>query len=124
MTLFSLKHKTILIMLFLLTFVSQAMASSIMSYEMTAMQWQDSQSMTQMSSMPNMMHDMSNDETSSDDCCSQSCDCLISGCSTVALVNDIFPQQQVSRVITDFDLLALFIYNQFPKSLYRPPISA
>jgi len=124
MTLFSLKHKTILIMLFLLTFVSQTMASSIMSYEMAAMQWQDPQLITQMSSMPNMVHEMSNEETSSDDCCNQGCDCLISACSTAALVSDIFPQQQVSSVITDFNFLALFIYNQFPKSLYRPPITA
>ena len=126
MAFYQLKHKTLLIMLFLLTFVGQSMASSVMSYEMTAMKLENTQ---QSSMMSHSMHDM--DEISdldysamSDDCCSQSCDCFVSGCATVALVSDILDQHAAINAATQFYLPSVFIYNQFPKSLYRPPITA
>lgn len=125
MAFYQLKNKTLLIMLFLLTFVGQSMASSIMSYEMTAMKLENAQIMAMMS---HDMHEMDNGSdvsySSSDDCCSQSCDCFVSGCATVALVSDLLDSQAAIDTTTQFYLSSTFILNQFPKSLYRPPITA
>ncbi len=113
-------------MLFLLTFVGQSMASSVMSYEMTAMKLENTQLLSMMSHSMHDMGEISDLDYSStgDDCCSQSCDCFVSGCATVALVSDILGQQAAINAATQFYLPSVFIYNQFPKSLYRPPITA
>ncbi len=123
--------KTLLLLLLCLTFIGQALSATVMSYHMISM----GNSMTQSSVEPSSHsssqtltngdhsgHHMMNDANSNPDCCDKSCDCLTSGCASVAvlikhLANE--PVMDFSAKISSFSSLAA---SQRLTSLYRPPI--
>jgi len=119
--------KTLLILLICLTFVGQAMASTLMSYQMMNMNGMKGQT-HDMSQMDHSVHKMFDDSSLNesaelnDDCCAQECNCSISGCfSIIALpktVNHDPVLNTTSKIITAFDLTKSLQL----KSLYRPPI--
>lgn len=120
--------KTLMVLLVCLTFVGQAMASTIMSYHMISMTGMKGQEQSQdMSMMDHSSHKMANDsssdsETSEDDCCVQTCSCFTGGCSSLAtLMKDSgnSPIIDLSSKIPSYLSLA---QSQQPTSLYRPPI--
>ncbi|MCI2283712.1 CopL family metal-binding regulatory protein [Colwellia sp. MSW7] len=120
--------KTLMVLLVCLTFVGQAMASTIMSYHMISMTGMKGQEQSQdMSMMDHSSHKMANDsssdsETSEDDCCVQTCSCFTGGCSSLAtLMKDSSnsPIVDLSSKIPSYLSLA---QSQQPTSLYRPPI--
>lgn len=122
-------HKTVLVLLVCLTFVGQAMASTIMSYHMMSMEImsnnEGSHNMMPMMdhSNHNMMNESSDSDTScSEECCGKTCSCFSSGCSNLATLM----KYSVNNPIIDSSLkipsyLALAVSQQ-PTSLYRPPI--
>jgi len=127
-----------MVLLLCLIFIGQSMASMTMFYGMTAMQ-SGAQSMANMTSMQSAHHNMSDmtdcDEkmmtssapmtcstTSTEDCCTQECDCLTSGCSTApafAGVIHYMPEVAISHKII---FATRLVESQIPTSLYRPPI--
>jgi len=121
--------KTLMVLLICLTFVGQAVASTIMSYHMMSMTGMSAQEQSQdMSQMKHSGHHMTNDSTSdeskdsTEDCCVKTCSCFTGGCSSVAvLVKDIN-----NDVIVDFsskiNSIASLAQSQPLAFLYRPPI--
>ncbi len=120
--------KTLMVLLVCLTFVGQAMASTIMSYHMMSMEVMSTQDKSQnMSMMDHSNHKMMSessdgDDSSSEDCCVQTCSCFTGGCSSLAtLMKDSgnSPIIDLSSKIPSYLSLA---QSQQPTSLYRPPI--
>jgi hypothetical protein len=120
--------KTLMVLLLCLTFIGQAMASTIMSYQMMSMTGMHGQAQSQdMPMMSKTKHNMVSDPadnvaTSTEDCCVKACDCFTGGCANLAtLMQDV--SNGLSLVlpskILSFSHLAL---SQLAKSLYRPPI--
>ena len=130
--------KTLLVLLLCLTFIGQALSATVMSYHMISMGSSLGNSMTQSSVEPSSHsshsssqtltngdhsgHHMMNDANSNPDCCDKNCDCLTSGCASVAvlikhLANE--PVMDFSAKISSFSSLAA---SQRLTSLYRPPI--
>ena len=122
-----------MVLLVCLTFVGQAMASTIMPYQMMAMAGMSEQVnvAAQSQTMPitvHSNHNMSSDAAdnataSTEDCCTQVCNCFIGGCSSVAAlmkgVSGNTPIADVASKILSYSTLAL---SQPARSLYRPPI--
>ncbi len=126
-----------MVLLICLTFVGQAMASTVVSYHMMNMQTVSSQGMSH--NMADMEHCADNDNkvkssnkaqsaalddtaTSTDDCCAKTCNCFTGSCSTVAaLIKDIntAANDDFSAKILSTSSLAK---SQQLTSLYRPPI--
>lgn len=123
--------KTLMVLLVCLTFVGQAMASTVMSYHMMSMKVMNGQEKNQSMSMMDhsdhtMMNHASDDSDDSDesteDCCVKTCSCFTGGCSSIATLmkdinNNLFID--LSSKISSYSHLAL---SQQPTSLYRPPI--
>jgi hypothetical protein len=120
--------KTLMVLLICLTFVGQAVASTVMSYHMISMKVMSDQEQTQSVSMMDhsdhtMMNHASDDsDESTEDCCVKSCSCFTGGCSSIATLmkdtnNNLFID--LSTKIFSYSHLAL---SQQPTSLYRPPI--
>lgn len=131
--------KTLMVLLLCLTFVGQAMASTVMSYHMMSMGNMNGQAQSQQSSnMDHSGHHMMNVSTaatsgsnssgidssanSSKDCCEKNCNCFTGGCASIAVLsknmaND--PVMDFSAKITSVSSLA---QSQRLSSLYRPPI--
>jgi len=122
--------KKAMLMLFLLTFIGQATASSLMAYKMMTMS--SSYSMSTMDhhkmnvDMNHAMNQMNDDGVSSNmshnDCCQTKCNCLDNGCAFTALTTDFYFQQPLVASTTKFYSPSLVHYNQQSNSLYRPPI--
>ena len=124
--------KTLIVLLACMTFVGQAMASTIMSYHMMSMKVMNEQSQY-MSMMDHSDHNMvatsdsfeesETTDKSMKDCCDGTCNCFTGGCSMIiALMIDVTdngPIVNFSFKILSFSHLAL---SQQPSSLYRPPI--
>ena len=115
-----------MVLLLCLTFVGQAMASTVMSYHMMSMKGMSTQEQSHdMSKMDHSSHSMTSDSTSeksTDDCCEKTCSCFTGGCSSVAvLIKDIanYSISDLSPKVTSVSRLAL---SQQLTSLYRPPI--
>lgn len=122
-----------MVLLVCLTFVGQAMASTIMPYQMMAMAGMSEQVKVaaQSHNMPmtaHSNHNMSGDAVdntteSTEDCCAQVCNCYMGGCSSVAAlmkgVSGNTPIADVPAKILSYSTLAL---SQPARSLYRPPI--
>ena len=114
-----------MVLLICLTFVGQAVASTVMSYHMMSMKVMSGQEKTQSMSMMDhsMMNHASDDsEESTEDCCVKTCSCFTGGCSSIATLmkdinNNLFID--LSSKISSYSHLAL---SQQPTSLYRPPI--
>ncbi|MFT6690214.1 MAG: hypothetical protein ACJAXH_000725 [Colwellia sp.] len=123
--------KTLMVLLVCLTFVGQAMASTIMPYQMMAMAGMSGQVAAQSEAMPmtnHSNHNMSSDAVdnatvSTEDCCTQVCNCFMGGCSSVAAlmkgVSGNTPIADLASKILSYSTLAL---SQPARSLYRPPI--
>ena len=124
-----------MVLLICLSFVGQAMASTIMSYHMmgmagmSGMKSMNSQAEVLPQNMPMMdhsNHNMAGDAATSTEsteyCCNTICNCFTGGCSTIAaLIKHVSnsPIVDSSPKILSFSRLAL---SQQPRSLYRPPI--
>tara|TARA_R110002050_G_scaffold80451_1_gene172058 strand:- start:1921 stop:2337 length:417 start_codon:yes stop_codon:yes gene_type:complete len=120
--------KTLMVLLVCLTFIGQAMASTIMSYHMMSMgikvDQEQSHNMPMMDhSNHNMISDSSEgDDSSSEDCCVKTCSCFTGGCSSLATLmkdSDSNPIIDLSSKIPSYLPL---VQSQQPTSLYRPPI--
>lgn len=121
--------KTLMVLLLCLTFVGQALASTVMSYHMMSMKGMSTQEQSHdMSKMDHSGHHMTSDSTSNtseestDDCCVQTCSCFTGGCSSIATLvkdSDSNPIIDLSSKIPSYLSLA---QSQQPTSLYRPPI--
>jgi len=116
------------VVLLLLTFMSQAMASSMMAYKMMA----NNISLENVRTINNhvisshhQMDEMNTDATTTHhkkNCCSKQSTCVIVACSTIALTNDIYIQHLVSVSTLEYSRYTERAFSQQPKSLYRPPI--
>ncbi|WP_241238917.1 CopL family metal-binding regulatory protein [Colwellia sp. Arc7-635] len=121
--------KTLMVLLFCLTFVGQALASTVMSYHMVSMKVMTGQVQSDdMAKMGHSGHHMASDSTSktseesTDDCCVKNCSCVTGGCSNiVTLLRDTGsnPIIDLSSKISSYISL---VQSQQPSSLYRPPI--
>ena len=120
--------KTLMVLLICLTFVGQAMASTVMSYHMMSMKGMNAQEQSHdMSKMDHSSHSMmnhssDNSDESTEDCCAKTCSCFTGGCSSVAaLIKDVGnePIVDFSSKIHSISSLA---QSQQLTSLYRPPI--
>jgi hypothetical protein len=126
--------KTLMVLLVSLTFVGQAMASTIMPYQMMAMAGMSeqvnlaAQSKAAMPMTAHSNHNMSGDAVdnttaSTEDCCAQVCNCFMGGCSSAAALMKGVPSNtpiaDVPSKILSYSTLAL---SQPARSLYRPPI--
>jgi len=126
--------KITLIMLFLLTFVSQAMASSLMSYNMMAanISYHDHDDHASATNTflthDHVIHPSKNAQLSEDaqthqrKCCSKNKMCMIIGCSVVSLTTDISIPKLAAASAVKYTSYRMLVISQQPKSLYRPPI--
>jgi len=120
--------KTLMVLLVCLTFVGQAMASTIMSYHMISMTGMKGQEQSQdMSMMDHSSHKMANDsssdsETSEDDCCVQTCSCFTGGCSSLATLIKDYSNSPIIDLSSKIPSYLSLAQSQQPTSLYRPPI--
>jgi hypothetical protein len=110
-----------------MAFVGQTLASTMMPYQMMGMTGMNGQSQN-MKMMDHSSHNMAveasdNLEESTEDCCTKTCSCLISGCSYVAVfmkdAGNIPTLDSSSKILFSYSNLAL---SQAQTSLYRPPI--
>lgn len=117
-----------MVLLVCLTFVGQAMASTIMSYHMISMTGMKGQEQSQdMSMMDHSSHKMANDsssdsETSEDDCCVQTCSCFTGGCSSLATLIKDYSNSPIIDLSSKIPSYLSLAQSQQPTSLYRPPI--
>lgn len=120
--------KTLLVLLVCLSFIGQAIASTMMSYHMISMS--SMKGKTQPKNMPMMDHsqhnmmisDVDSSESNTENCCDHSCTCIVGSCSSIAVmlekVNVIQPFDLSSKINSIVSLAP----SQQPTSLYRPPI--
>ena len=118
-----------MVLLVCLTFVGQALASTVMSYDMMCMPGMSGQEQLQdMPMMDHSSHNMlsetaDNVETSAQDCCTKTCQCFTGGCSSVAVfmktAGNVAVAELSSKQIPWYSRLA---QSPQPTSLYRPPI--
>ena len=118
--------KTLMVLLVCLTFVGQAVASTIMSYHMMSMKGNSGQeqnmSMMDHSDHSMMSHSSDDSDEAEDDCCVKSCSCFTGGCSSIAtLMKDTGDSLfiDLSSKIFSYSNLA---QSHSSSSLYRPPI--
>ena len=118
--------KTLMVLLVCLTFVGQAVASTVMSYHMMSMKGNSGQeqnmSMMDHSDHSMMSHSSDDSDEAEDDCCVKSCSCFTGGCSSIAtLMKDTGDSLfiDLSSKIFSYSNLA---QSQSSSSLYRPPI--
>jgi len=118
--------KTLMVLLVCLTFVGQAMASTVMSYRMMSMAGMSEQ-LQDMPMMDHSNHNMVSEtsdssEEATEDCCTKTCNCFAGGCSSVAT----FMKEINNNLIVDLSSKILsysrLAQSQQPTSLYRPPI--
>ncbi len=120
--------KTLMVLLLCLSFLGQAMASTVMSYHMMGMTGMLGQEQTQnMTMMDHSQHNMAkvmaeNSAESSDECCNKTCSCFTGGCSTVAAVMKDAVNSPILTVSAKIPSYACLAPSQHPTSLYRPPI--
>ncbi|WP_238530288.1 MULTISPECIES: CopL family metal-binding regulatory protein [Alteromonadales] len=120
--------KTLMVLLVCLTFVGQAVASTVMSYHMMSMKGDSVQGQMQNMSMMGhsdhsmMSHSSDDSDEAKEDCCVKSCSCFTGGCSSIAtLMKDTDDSLfiDLSSKILSYSNLA---QSQSSSSLYRPPI--
>ena len=87
-------------------------AANLMSHDMSAMDHD----------MMNMDdHSMTNMEHKSD-CCAQSCSCVVASCASLIMLSPEFANPIAISQHSSISALPTHITNQYPNSLYRPPI--
>ncbi|SQH76490.1 conserved protein of unknown function [Shewanella benthica] len=125
--------KGIILMLMLLTFVGQAYASVIMPYSMSmgmststvsqhTMEMSTDSMQDSDSAHSGMSHTMTNDEQQ--DCCNSVCNCAMGSCFSVALTMAMPGLDITTYPLLKMSVLKMTTLNQYPSSLYRPPIFA
>ncbi|MDO6445667.1 hypothetical protein Q4493_07750 [Colwellia sp. 1_MG-2023] len=117
-----------MVLLVCLTFVCQAVASTVMSYHMMSMKGDGGQEQMQTMSMMDhsdhsmMSHSSDDSDEEKDDCCVNSCSCFTGGCSSIAaLMKDTNDSLFIDSSSKIFSYLYL-AQSQSSSSLYRPPI--
>lgn len=120
-----MKHNLLVILLMLVAFVGQAIASVTMSCVHESMTV-DSAMLMQHDAMsvPAMANNIVQEQNQSTmmDCCQEQCQCPMSGCLSLFMhTNSSFP----SAIITEQQITQLpsLAKSQVNPSLYRPPIS-
>jgi hypothetical protein len=118
------KINVLMVMLLLLAFVGQTMASTVMPYQMTTQSQSNHQ---MMSGMDHSAHTMDHDANMVDtlqtsmDCCDQDCSCVMGSCTSVTLTAAPFAIE--AKITTQKIVQYLHhLLAQSPTSLYRPPI--
>ena len=117
-----------MVLLLCLTFVGQAMASTIMSYHMMSMTGMNGQDMSpDMAMMDHSNHNMldtstDNSTTSTEECCTETCNCFTGGCSNVAAFMAISGNVPIISLPAKILSHSRLAQSQQPVSLYRPPI--
>lgn len=121
--------KTLMVLLLCLTFVGQAMAATMMSYQMTNMNGMSTPAQAHdMTMMAHSAHQMSADPQLSDtdksaqDCCAKNCHCFIGGCSAVATIPKVTVLEAIVSSSPRILPLHSRVYTQCSSSLFRPPI--
>lgn len=118
--------KTLMVLLICLTFVGQAMASTIMSYHMMSMKVANGQEQSHdMSMMDHSSHNMmseSSDDEDSEDCCAKTCSCFTGGCSSLATLMKDTDNSLIINSSSKISSYLLLAQSQQLTSLYRPPI--
>lgn len=117
-----------MVLLVCLTFVGQAVASTVMSYHMISMmgeiEQEQKQNISTMDHSNHAMMDHGSDKSdeSKEDCCVKTCSCFTGGCSSIATLmkdtNDNLFIDLSSKILSDSHL----VQSQQSTSLYRPPI--
>ena len=133
------QNKVLIVMLMLVTFIGQAMASTTMSYATASCTHESMNAdMANMvmnhDDMMSAIHDETNDQKKSQqkgqeknqgtmmDCCQEQCQCPMNGCVSLSLLVDTrfnylaITEQRISQ-------LSSLHRSQINSSLYRPPIS-
>jgi len=118
------QNKIFVILLMLVAFIGQAVASTTMSCVHESMDMPAMQHATMSETMMNHADMMTTNSEQSNkmDCCQEQCKCPMSGCVSFYLLVDtrfnseLIPEQKIS-------LLSSIHQSQINSSLYRPPIS-
>jgi len=126
-----LMHNQILIvMLILLAFTGQAIASTAMSYAAVSCVHESMTTEVSMMGHEAMTHEAMGNEDSANmmladskmDCCQEQCKCPMNGCVSISLLinsyfnSEIIAEQKISQSLSQHK-------SQINSSLYRPPIS-
>ncbi|MDO6489194.1 hypothetical protein Q4506_15175 [Colwellia sp. 4_MG-2023] len=119
------RNNIVIVMLMLVAFIGQAMASTAMSYSGASCVDGDMANTMPMMSHDHMLLDDSDKKTAmmaSMDCCQDDCKCPSNGCLSLSFLLNTSLNSQVfsDKKITQFPSLNK---SQASSSLYRPPIS-
>jgi len=116
--------KTLMVLLLCLAFISQVMASTVMSYQMMNMKGMSMQEQPhERSKMDHRGHQMMNDsDESTEECCSSTCNCSTSGCSSIAIFNKDISRSLAIGFASKIMSVSRSPVSQPLTSLYRPPI--
>lgn len=119
--------KILMVMLMSLTFLGQAMASTVMSYHMMSMKVMNEQGASHnMSEMDHSNHLMSVDSDTEDgsdeDCCAKSCNCFTGSCSNFVSLSKYSDNDLIIDFSSKITSYAELAQSQLLSSLYRPPI--
>jgi hypothetical protein len=119
--------KTLLVLLVFLTFVGQAMASTIMSYHMMSMAGMKGQEQSQDMPMTDhsnhkMMSESDCDDSASEVCCVKTCSCFSGGCSSITTLMKYSGNSPIIDSSSKIPSYLLLEQSQQSTSLYRPPI--
>ena len=117
------QNKIFVILLMLVAFIGQAVASTTMSCVHESMDMSTMQHATMSETMMNHADMTTNSQQNNKmDCCQEQCKCPMSGCVSIYLLVDTrfnsepIPEQKISQ-------LSSIHQSQTNSSLYRPPIS-
>jgi len=119
------RNNIVIVILMLVAFIGQAMASTAMSYSGASCVDGDMANTMPMMSHDHMLLDDSDKKTAmmaSMDCCQDDCKCPSNGCLSLSFLLNTSLNSQVfsDKKITQFPSLNK---SQASSSLYRPPIS-
>ncbi|MDF1690238.1 MULTISPECIES: hypothetical protein [Cycloclasticus] len=124
------KSKVIALILLLLVFVGQSMASAVMPYQKemnNANNQSHHMTMDGEDDSTHLMHDMDNadlaSEPNSSGCAESSCYCAMGGCSSAMLPTTVHDTAILLGSFQKNSQPPSLAISQIPTSLYRPPIS-
>lgn len=129
----TIRLNTACVMLLLLAFISQAMASSTMSYHMMSNEPLE-QHLTKLdASVASMQHHSqqemvaqvaTDNDKHHNSCCSTNKTCLVLCSIATTLTSEVILQQPITVSTVKYSSITEVVISQQPKSLYRPPISS
>ena len=117
-------QRIVIALIFSLTFLGQALASSVSAYHMVNMTNMAMNEPSHQMMMDHGNHQMpvADDNQTSEDCCEKECSCLISGCLSVLALTESLTPLYFAHLTDKIPPPAAPSYIQQPTSLYRPPI--